>query len=302
MTSTEEITNKLYGNKFNKQTLRYPLNLTSEGTQNIVLFNINVIKGSKFDRKENRQYQDGSENIRVQEAGANSIRSTTSMDRGTVRIDTSIALYLPGGVSYVYNADWNSVEMGSAGRIAQTLGNLGDITLGKMKNLMKESLINTTTGAIQALTPLNLKSLVEFTRGTITNPYMEMTFSGVKNRSFSFNFKFTPKNEKESIEVENIVKAFKIHQAPERKYSGKDGSNTYWTYPSEFDISFLHKGEENSHISKISTCVLTSVSVDHNTDGGTFETFENGYPVQTNMSLSFMEQEVLTKERIERGY
>lgn len=302
MASTEEITKKLYGKKFNKQTLRYPLNITTEGTQNIVLFNINVVKGSRFDRAENRQYQDGSENIRIQEAGANSIRSTTTMDRGTVRIDTSIAMYLPGGVSFVYNADWNATEMGAAGRIAQTAGNLGDITMAQLKNLVKEGMVNTAAGAVQALTPLNLKSLSEFTRGTITNPYMEMTFSGVKNREFQFQFKFTPKNAKESVEVENIVKAFKLHQAPERKYVGEGGSTTYWLYPSEFDITFLHKGEENSHINKISTCVLTSVAVDYNTDGGTFETFENGYPVQTNMTLSFMEQEVLTKERIERGY
>lgn len=301
---TKDIQAKLNGNKYLKTSLKYPTDITSKGNQNIVLFNINVVRGSEFNAPKYREVTtavNGDSQIRIQRAGSGSLRSQMSIERGTRRIDTSIAMYMPGGVSFVSNVDWSNTELGSAGRLTKNMANLGDISWSDMGNAMKEGAINITTGILQALTPLNAKSLSEFTRGTIVNPFMEMTFSGVQNRQFSFNFKFTPRDQNEAMEVEKIVEAFRIHQAPEGKYD-KENNTAYWLYPSEFDITFLHQGVENSHIRKISTCVLTSISVDHSTDAGTFATFEGGYPVQTNMSLNFTEQEILTKAQIKDGY
>lgn len=299
--STKALQEKLSGNKYIKTSLKYPTDITTKGNQNIVLFNINVVSGSKFNKAENRQIQGGNEQIKIQQPGSNSLRSKLTTERGTVRIDTSIALYIPGGISASYNAEWSSVTLGSAGRLAKTAGNLDQMSWSKLGTAVKEGFINMTTGILQTLTPLNAKSLTEFTRGTIVNPYMEMTFTGIQNRQFQFQFKFTPRDEAEAIEVEKIVKAFKVHQAPENKYDAAT-STSYWLYPSEFDITFLHRGEENEHVNKISTCVLTNVTINHDTEAGNFATFPGGYPVQTNMTLSFTEQEILTKERIEAGF
>ena len=57
---------------------------------------------------------------------------------------------------------------------------------------------------------------------------------------------------------------------------------------------------ENSFYSKIATCVLKGVDVDY-TPGGV-KSFSDGAPTQISMSLSFMETELLTKQKINQGY
>ena len=94
---------------------------------------------------------------------------------------------------------------------------------------------------------------------------------------------------------------FRFHMLPELK-----GSNhRYLTLPSTFDIHYMYqynreKSAENSFYSKIATCVLTGVDVDY-TPGGV-KSFADGSPTQITMALSFQETELLTKEKVDKGY
>ena len=74
----------------------------------------------------------------------------------------------------------------------------------------------------------------------------------------------------------------------------------FYVYPSTFDIAYYFNGTENSNINKISTCVLEDLAVDYGGQG--FNTFNDGMPTEVNLSLKFRELEVLTRERIEKGY
>jgi hypothetical protein len=137
---------------------------------------------------------------------------------------------------------------------------------------------------------------------------LEVMYKGVSLRKFNFSFSLWPRSEQEAIEVQKIIELLRFHQAPEIK------SNTggfFLIPPSEFDISFMYNGKTNPNMDAISTCVLTNISVDYTPKG--FHAFESinsidypeigktGMPVGINLSLSFMETQIITKEYY-RGY
>jgi hypothetical protein len=74
----------------------------------------------------------------------------------------------------------------------------------------------------------------------------------------------------------------------------------FYVYPSEFEIVYYYQGKENRFINKISTCVMTDMDVKYG--GEYFSSFKNGAPAEISMTLSFRELELLTKERIVKGY
>jgi hypothetical protein len=116
---------------------------------------------------------------------------------------------------------------------------------------------------------------------------------------------FYPRSEKEAKEVQSIIQRLRFHQAPEI-LSGSGGY--FMVPPSEFDIEFHYNGEENPNISKISTCALTSISVDYAPNG--FRAYEvpgenspilgsTGMPVGIRLNLTFQELEIMTKRNYE---
>jgi len=83
------------------------------------------------------------------------------------------------------------------------------------------------------------------------------------------------------------------------EFLGGRGSRTMIA-PSTFDIKYMHKGGEHTFMNKISTCLLESVTVNYGGDRTQF--FDNNAPVVTEISLTFKELELITKERIAEGY
>jgi len=137
--------------------------------------------------------------------------------------------------------------------------------------------------------------------GTAENPFIEMLFKQMNLREFSYEFTFSPRNQREAEEVQAIIKLFRFHMAPELMGNNK----RYLRLPSTFDIHYMYQhslesGHENNFYSKIATCVLSGVNVDY-TPGGV-KSFQDGSPTQITMGLSFQETELLTKDMINKGY
>ena len=87
-------------------------------------------------------------------------------------------------------------------------------------------------------------------------------FEGVGRRNFSFTFIFIPKSERESQVVDQIIKKFKYHMLP----SFVGDSRRSMTIPDMFDITYMHKGDQNAFLNKISTCFLESADVTYGGD------------------------------------
>lgn len=130
-----------------------------------------------------------------------------------------------------------------------------------------------------------------------TNPFKEVIFEQIEYRTYKFDYTFLPKSLEEFYNVKRIIDLFKFHMHPELSDGG-----LFYVYPSEFNILYYYRGEENKYMNKISTCVLEKMDVKYG--GESFSSFDGtqGAPTEISMSLSFKELELLTKERIVKGY
>ena len=232
----------------------------------------------------------------------------------TKRITDSVAIYLPPNVQENYNVNYNETETGLLGFLAASGGSaieaiksgdmeaLAKVGLGSASGVLTETLKNLGLGIAETLTQSEGGyELLNQVFGRAANPYMEVLFSGVSLRNFTYNFTFMPRNEEEQQEVRNIIQLFRFHAAPELR----EGHSMFLTLPSEFDIHYMYQpasGEatENSFYNKIATCVLKGVNVDY-TPGGV-RSHGDGSPVKITMTLNFTETEMITKDHINAGY
>lgn len=288
----------------------FPSNLETEGTANIIRFSINLPSGSKYlangDYKKAIDPATGmtrSSTYRQQRAGAS---LANRFSGNYVRTTTSIDLYMPPQIQTSYQSDWGQEELGMLGSAVDAGYGLANIDSWDdaskawevVKRTLKESGIRTVASAIQAVTPLNFESLRKTASSSIANPYMEVLFNGVQNRTFSFTFKMIPQSEREQESVKAIVDEFKFHQMSEFKYGSQ---SNYMLFPSEFDIQFLNRQGENPWLFKISTCALTNCTVNYSPEGN-YASHEDGAPFATEVTLEFTELTTLTKETIKQGY
>ena len=136
------------------------------------------------------------------------------------------------------------------------------------------------------------------------NPYIEVSFQSMGVRDFGYSFIFSPRNEKETEDVRNIINLFRFHMLPELK-----GTNhRYMGLPSTFDIHYMYQSgtegeqaKENDFYNKIATCVLMDCTVDYTPDENV-RSFDSGAPTRITMDLKFMETEMLTKQKVAKGY
>ena len=292
------------GNGKRKYTfLKFPQEIDLEATQNIMLININAVSGSKYAGKEYKEVE--GEEAEVEKSGSNSL--SRKFSGNTVRIDSAIALYMPPGLQTTYQSNWSNTELGAAGAMIDAFTGIGDLSnfqtykdiWNTAKDVAPDYLGMTAAAIASALTPFNVKDAATFYRQSILNPYMEVIFNGVSNRTFSFTFKFIPRSRSEQETIKQIIDTLKFHRAPEKK---KSNVNSLWNFPSTFDISFLKKdGQVNEWLFKISTCALTDMTVQQGSEGS-YNSFEDSSPFSTTMTLQFTELEALTKERHLEGF
>lgn len=197
--------------------------------------------------------------------------------------NVSIALYAPESIDQDVDVSWTTMEIGANKRnLINTFK--GETGFGQALEELIQSglskLANTATGGIS-----------NFIGGKATNPMEEQVFEGVDFRDHSFDYEFYPKSKDEAIMVEDICWSFKTAMLPDTYGAAEaDGAaESYFNYPNIFDITY--EGLIQKRFEDFLPCVLTSVSVNHST-----KMFEDGYPVATELSLSFTEIKLLTQE------
>ena len=136
------------------------------------------------------------------------------------------------------------------------------------------------------------------------NKFFESTFNEVGFRKFSYTWKFTPRNPKESEVVHDIIKTFKFHMLPELPEVGDFGR--YFVVPASFDIFYMFRGDENEWVNKVSTCVLHNMDINYSP--GTYQTFrphqgkKGAPPIEIDLKLDFMETQLITKAEVLKGF
>ena len=228
----------------------------------------------------------------------------------TEKTTDSIALYMPDTLQFTYSQTYENLELGK-----ELAGQALQVGMDQFKKL-KEGQETNITGAIKSAVEAGLlKGAGEAVGGTaaakagtflllggVANPMLEMLYSSPDFRSFTFEFMFYPRDEREALEVQNILERLRFHQAPELK---TDSGNVLLIPPSEFELQFYYAGKPNPNIPPIARCVLTNISMDYAPNG--WSSYEmpgenspalgrTGMPSAVRVTMDFKETQFLTKK------
>ena len=235
----------------------------------------------------------------------------------TVRLDTVITLFMPAQVSVSYKSSYEEATIGAGAAIIGDLYNtikdnqsIQGLRQGYEDN--KEAIKKAVgEGAVKALLASadiipgmsGLRGAIEAQAGVIISDRMELLFKGLGRRDFSYTFAMIPRSLSEAEAIRNIVFAFKYNMLPE--FSDGNRAGRKLRVPNTFDIEYMYLGKSNDYLNKISTCVLKSMDVKYG--GDRYKTFDpdpdgNPPPVMTEITLSFEELELITRERVAEGF
>ena len=275
-----------------------------------------------------QSWMPGNEKV-VMSHGADGPQSNTSRVLGakrTTRTQDAIILYMPPNIVENYAAQYKEGELGriagegasaaqavmnafrsSVGQVANTNakdGAMGAMQLGKAGvRMARDEARERSMQALGGLVGSDLKGMMLKADNQAINNFLEVMFTGIAHRKFSYTWKIAPKNSDESEAAYNIIQKFKRHMAPEM---GGKGHGRYFTVPSEFDIFYMYRGEENEWINKIGRSVLLNLDVNYTPQQ--FQTFrphanrKGAPPVEMDLKLDFMETALITKEYVDKGF
>jgi len=143
--------------------------------------------------------------------------------------------------------------------------------------------------------------------GVAINPNLELLFSGPSLRSFSYNFKFTPREKDEAKEIRDIIKVFKKGMAP-RRTQGNVFLNVPYVWQLEYirggsDATTARGGTQHPYLNKIKPCALKSFNVNYMPDGS-YMTYAGsgvggGSMTSYQVSMEFGELEPIYNQDIE---
>jgi hypothetical protein len=214
----------------------------------------------------------------------------------TTEIKAAITLYMPETLSFTNQASYTDTTLLDIAQEAlQSLGTLGaDKDSGLMRKIAGAipGSINTGISAVRS----NAGKLLLSTQGLAINPQNQLLFDGIGFRNYSMSFTFTPYSKEEANSVKEIIKMFKMHAAP-RLVSGAGGM--LFIPPSSFKLDFFFNGKRNENIGKVAESVIESIEVNYAPNGWSAHT--DGAPVQTTMTISFKEIEIIDRAKIEKN-
>jgi len=235
-----------------------------------------------------------------------------------------IALYIPGdALSTSYKSDYETSAMGSMGAAAPAMTKAirenGGLNIDAFKDVMGAAAAGLKSegkkvGLLKAGAKANVKfegakAIMERDQGAVLNPYIVAAYKGPSDlRSHEFTFQMLPQNEAESKVCTKIATAFKESMLPShRGGDSQTAPSMLFGYPDEFEITFKVNGKalpqtSNNPLFKIGRSVLTGCDLDFATENTPlfFDNTQN--PVSISMKLSFMELEVIYREKISKGY
>jgi hypothetical protein len=278
--------------------------IAKEGT---LIFGAGLLIGASAaaTSKKNAAYAGGSAAAKTIAVGAGmaaalasaSSRGSILAPDNTYRLDSTIMLHIQEKPIVTYGVNYQDRDMGILGGFLTSDASMGDTltslvgeagTAAALQLAKIPSLLPGGTGA-------TLSDIIQLGAKVKTNPFREVFFEGIDYRKFNFRYKFMPKSSNEANQVFNIINLFKEHMHPELSSNG-----FFYVYPSEFNIEYHFNSKPNTYLNKISTCALTDMSIEYG--GEQYATFKDGTPAEINLTLSFRELELMTKETIRMGY
>jgi len=226
-------------------------------------------------------------------------REPFSIPRYTRRIKESIAIFMPTPIVFNTTNEFQEISLTSlaTGMAVGAAGLVGGFVGGIRGGVGGATLLGSTaSGFVQGAAERG--ATISGMAGYPINPRVEVIFSRTHLRQYRLEFLMAPRNERESIAMQGIIRTLRFHSVPEL-----DQATRGFTYvpPAELDFTFFNKGIENLYIPRMNTCVLDQIEVDF-APTGTYSTFSSGHPVMARLSMGVREIEPLHKRRVIQGF
>ena len=180
--------------------------------------------------------------------------------------------------------------------LGQGLGNLGKKGANAVRELVGDkgsvNAINAifaskTVGALGGT--VSTESILARTTGAVLNPNMELLFGGVQLRTFNFDFDLAPRDKRESEEIRNIIRAFKVSMNAKNGSINENSSGLFIKSPDVFQLTYRTGAKGHEFLHKFKPMAMLNMAVNY-TGAGTYATYDNTAPVQ--MKLNFTLQEL----------
>ena len=157
----------------------------------------------------------------------------------------------------------------------------GGAALGALdENLIKAYFAQQAVGA----------NIIGRSTGLTINNNLEVLFNGPQLRTFSYSYRFTPREPKEADKIKQIIRFFKKSMAPKRSTS-----RIFLKSPNVFKLKYTYKnGDSHPFLNNIKICALNQFTVDYTPDGS-YSTYEDdggrgdGSMTSYQVSLGFKE-------------
>jgi hypothetical protein len=268
--------------------------------------------------------------------GTGEYDSLSEYNRSTsaLKVDTQlnqVVLYVPPDVTSTYGAEWSDQSFSNTavakirGGMALRDGNVVASLQGQIENGLNaagrmpeiggadfiRNQIASATGE-----QLSRNDLFSSAAGVVLNPNTELLFRNPQMRTIDFTYKLVPNNQAEAEIIFEIVRTFKMclhssfgipgkQQGAKAKglvaplnIAGKAETKVgFISVPSVVKFAFMQGGGLHPFLPQYKTCALVSVDVNYTTDGQYVVT-RDGYPVATELRLSFKELKLVYREDI----
>lgn len=219
----------------------------------------------------------------------------------------SVILPIPPGLADNNQVSWNQHQMnalqmgGAAAAIDVMNSNKFLEATGEKASQMLENAKNNSgelgnaaklmlTGQIPGINA-STNQLLARNQGQIINPNMEVLFNGPAIRSFSYTFRLTARNEKETGTIRKIIRFFKQGMSVKRS----SGESIYLDSPNIFQPSFHTGSKEHPFLYKMKRTALTGFVVNYVPDG-TYMTLPNSSMTAYEIRLDMQELDPIFDE------
>ncbi len=255
----------------------------------------------------------------------------TATDFKTRNMTMSVAMYIPGdALNTSYKSDYETTSLGLMGGAAEgaieafnasTKANnnkagsgaagistfMKSLTAGMKSEGSAVAMLKFGNAANKAIT--GMKQIMEQKTGAVLNPYLVASYKGPTDmRTHDFTFQMLPQDINESKACMRIATAFKSAMLPSHEGGNNNTSpSMLFGYPDEFEIAFTVNGKSmpKTHLNpmfRIGRSVLTGCELDYATESVALFFDGTQYPVSISMKLTFMEVEVMTRQKVEKGF
>ena len=308
---------KKYGRKRQGGILRYPAELITEHTDYL---QIDIERYAEIGKANYISNTGGSSRYVIGNRKTNRAGQTTKLSSRPLINDGTILLPIPSNISDANNVTYgesrmngltaagisaaeelvgdNSISDLLAGKNIDLSGleNAGDKIVKMMGGDPSEASLTAADILTKELTAsavnifdanVTANQLLARSNGEIINPNMEILFSDVTLRNFSFRYKILPRNKREAEQVRLIIRAFKRNMAPQAV--GSDGASDFFLRsPNVFKLRYRSGNKDHPFLNRFKQCFLTDMQTKY-TGEGVHSTYDDGTPVSMELTLSFKE-------------